>query len=284
MSASSRRQGRATAEVDSLGVYLREISQIPLLTGAEEQAVARRVREGDQGAFQTLVEANLRFVVTLARRYQGSGYPIDELINEGNLGLIEAARRFDPDRDVRFVTYAAWWIRQAILAAIAHYGQSFSVPPRLKHQIYRFETEVRNLTQELGRRPSREEISLSLAIPEDEIERLMGRVPRETAPCADLDNFDALDAIADSRVAPQDLDLVRESFERQLEDLLSQLDPRERAVVEARFGLRDEEPRTLADLGRELGLSAERIRQLEVRALGKLGRSRRAQQLRGYLN
>src|ERR1043165_7479466 len=132
---------------DTLRIYLKDIAQFPQLTLAEEQNLAQRAKSGDEDASWRLVEANLRFVVSLAKKYSRSGYPIHELINEGNLGLIEAASRFDPDRGVRFVTYAGWWVRQAILAAIAHHGQVFSLPPKLKHELYRFETKVGQLTQ-----------------------------------------------------------------------------------------------------------------------------------------
>ena len=135
---------------DTLRIYLKDIAQFPQLTQPEEQDLARRAKDGDESASWRLVEANLRFVVSLAKKYARSGYPIHELINEGNLGLIEAASRFDPDRGVRFVTYAGWWVRQAILAAIARYGQAFNLPPKLKHELYRFQTKVSHLTQELG--------------------------------------------------------------------------------------------------------------------------------------
>ena len=166
---------------DSLGMYLREISDFPQLTPLEERTIAIEAREGDRLAFQKLIESNLRFVVSMAKRYARSGYPMHELINEGNLGLIEAARRFDPGRGVRFITYASWWVRQAILAAIAHYGQVFSVPPKLKHELYRFQTKVRGLTQELGHRPSVEEISEELEMAEIDVRRMMGGVPGEVS-------------------------------------------------------------------------------------------------------
>src|SRR3954468_6777777 len=151
---------------DALRLYLREISKFAQLSPDEEKELGARVQRGDQEAFRKLIEANLRFVVAMAKKYSRSGYPLHELINEGNLGLIEAANRFDPDRGVRFITYASWWVRQAILAAIAHYGQVFRVPPKLKHELYRFQTRVANLTQDLGHKPSVEEISNSLQMSE----------------------------------------------------------------------------------------------------------------------
>src|SRR5215831_10948168 len=158
---------------DTLRMYLKDISRFPQLTAEEEQDLGKRVREGDESAFRKLIESNLRFVVAMAKKYSRSGYPLHELINEGNMGLIEAASRFDPDRGVRFITYASWWIRQSILAAIAHHGQVFSLPPKLKHELYRFETKVAHLTQELGHRPSVQEISKGLGMKEEDVRGMM---------------------------------------------------------------------------------------------------------------
>src|SRR5436305_11244132 len=133
---------------DTLRLYLKEISRFPQLTPEEEKDLGARFQKGDEDAFRKLIESNLRFVVAMAKKYSRSGYPLHELINEGNMGLIEAASRFDPTRGVRFITYASWWVRQAILAAIAHYGQVFRIPPKVKHELYRFETRVGKLTKE----------------------------------------------------------------------------------------------------------------------------------------
>ena len=272
---------------DSLGVYLKEISAFPQLSPTEEKEIIRKARQGDEESFQMLIESNLRFVVSMAKKYSRSGYPMHELINEGNLGLLEAARRFDPDRDVRFITYASWWVRQAILAAIAHYGQVFSIPPKFKHQLYRFQTKVGRLTQELGHRPSLEEISEKLRMTEGEVRGMMETVPSEvslSAPLGEDSEFQIQDRIEDSSIAPLDQALITESFERELQELLDQLDEKERFIIERRYGLRDEETQTLGELGEELNLSRERIRQIQAKALDKLRRSQRARQLTGYLN
>lgn len=272
---------------DALRLYLREISKFPQLTPEEEKDLGARVQRGDEEAFQRLIEANLRFVVAMAKKYARSGYPLHELINEGNLGLIEAVSRFDPLRGVRFITYASWWIRQAILAAIAHHGQVFSLPPKLKHELYRFETKVNHLTQELGHRPSVDEISKSLGMSEQDVRGMMEGPPTEVSlntPVGEESETRLEDMIEDQSVAPVDELLIARSFEEQLQTLLLQLDDKERRIIERRFGLGDHEPQTLAEIGTDMHLSRERVRQIEERALLKLRRSQRAKQLLGYLN
>jgi RNA polymerase primary sigma factor len=272
---------------DTLRLYLKEISRFPQLTPEEEQELGKRVQDGDQEAYRKLIESNLRFVVAMAKKYARSGYPLHELINEGNMGLIEAVSRFDPSRGVRFITYASWWIRQAILAAIAHYGQVFNLPPKLKHELYRFESRVARLTQELGHRPSVDEISRELGMKEKDVLEMMEGTPTEVSlstPVGEQEEAHLEDLIKDPAVTPVDEVLVARSLEEQLQNLLSQLDEKERLIIERRFGLGNDEPQTLAEIGSELHLSRERIRQIEERAIGKLRRSQRAKQLAGYLN
>jgi RNA polymerase primary sigma factor len=272
---------------DALRIYLRDIARFPQLTAEQEQDLGRGVRNNDETAFRKLVESNLRFVVSVAKKYARSGYPLHELINEGNMGLMEAASRFDPERGVRFITYASWWIRQAILAAIAHHGQVFSLPPKLKHELYRFETKVSQLTQELGRRPTVEEISQNLDMSEENVRDMMEGAPTEvslSAPVGEEQDMRLEDIIEDESITPVDESMIATSFHEQLENLLSQLDDKEKVIIDRRFGLHDNEPQTLAEIGADMHLSRERIRQLEERALSKLRRSRRARQLLGYLN
>jgi RNA polymerase primary sigma factor len=272
---------------DTLRLYLKDISRFPQLTSDEEKELGARVRAGDEDAFRKLIEANLRFVVAMAKKYSRSGYPLHELINEGNLGLIEAASRFDPSRGVRFITYASWWIRQAILAAIAHYGQVFRLPPKLKHELYRFESKVSGLTQQLGHRPTVDEISKGLGMTEKDVRDMMEGTPTEVSldtPIGDGADLRLEDLIRDASVTPIDEVLIAQSFEDELQNLLSQLDEKEKVIIERRFGLGDREPQTLAEIGTDMHLSRERIRQIEERALGKLRRSQRAKQLLGYLN
>jgi len=272
---------------DTLRLYLKEISRFAQLTPEEEKELGARAQKGDEEAFQKLIEANLRFVVAMAKKYARSGYPLHELINEGNLGLIEAVSRFDPTRGVRFITYASWWIRQAILAAIAHHGQVFRLPPKLKHELYRFDSKVARLTQELGHRPSVDEISKGLGMEEQDVREMLEGTPTEVSldtPIGEGAEMRLEELIQDQSVTPVDELLIARSFEEQLQGLLSQLDDKERVIIERRFGLGDREPQTLAEIGSDMKLSRERIRQIEERALGKLRRSQRAKQLLGYLN
>jgi RNA polymerase primary sigma factor len=268
-------------------LYLKDISRFPQFTPAEEKAVAYEARQGSEVARRRLVESNLRFVVSLARKYARSGYPIHDLINEGNMGLLEAASRFDPDRGVRFITYAGWWVRQAILAEIAHNGQVFRLPPKLKHELYKFQSGVAHLTQQLGHKPSVEEISRNLDMSERAVEEMIQGPPSEMSletPIGSDEEMRLEDLLRDDSLAPADEELIRRSIEEQLYSFLDQLDDKERVVVERRFGLGDREPETLAEIGADLSLSRERIRQIEEKALEKLRKFCLNRQMSGYLN
>ena len=280
-------QERGIEGPDTFRMYLKDLAKFAQLTPEQEHDLSVRARAGDDEAFRKLVESNLRFVVAMAKKYARSGYPLHELVNEGNLGLIEAALRFDPDRGVRFITYASWWVRQAILAAIAHYGQVFRVPPKLKHELYRFQTRVAHLTQDLGHKPSVEEISQNLQMSEAGVKVMQEGVPAEVsleAPMGTDGEMRLQDVIEDESIIPIDDVLVRRSFEEQLHEMLDRLDPKEKEIIKRRFGFDGKEAETLAEIGADMKLSRERIRQIEERALGKLKRTQRARSLLGYLN
>jgi RNA polymerase primary sigma factor len=283
------RETDRSSDSGSLQAYLRAIAALPRLTPDEEQALARRIQQDDQDALRRLVEGNLRFVVSYAKRYRGLGVPFLDLIHEGNLGLIEAARRFDPDRNVKFITYAVWWIRQAITHALSMQTRAFSLPQRLSGISARLGHEVAQLTEALDRAPTPREIADDLEISEADVDALI-RIGRSDASLNDrLGGEDGdgpeLGEMVEGVVPAIEEDLLHRAVAERVRDALDELDAKEREVVELRFGLdRDGDPRTLQEVGDRLGLSRERIRQIEARAKEKLRRGKRAGELRSYLN
>jgi RNA polymerase primary sigma factor len=278
---------------DALRAYLRAIARTRRLTAEEEVSLARRVQESggrDDEALRQLVEGNLRFVVHYAKRYRGFGVPFLDLIHEGNLGLIEAAKRFDPDRNVKFITYAVWWVRQAILHALSSQSRVFSVPQKVSGAALKFRRDVATLAETLDRAPSVQEIAAKLGLSETEIGALM-QVGASDVSLSDLIAGDATDGvqvgetIEQVMVPPAEEELVRRHLAEHLASALAELDEKERDVVRMRFGLTHEgEPRTLQEIGDALRLSRERVRQIEARAKDKLRHSKRAVGLRSYLN
>ena len=280
----------AESDSEALQAYLRGIARLPRLTVAEEQELGRRVQRGDdQDALRRLVEGNLRFVVSYAKRYRGLGVSFLDLIHEGNLGLMEAARRFDPDRNVKFITYAVWWIRQALTHALSAQTRAFSVPQKVSGAAARLTREVAELTEELERAPTSSEIAADARMSESDVATLLKLGTRDVSLSDRLGAVDdegpELGEIIESPSPPIEDDLVRQSMVERVRAALSELDDKEREIVELRFGLdRDGEMRTLQEIGDELHLSRERIRQIEARAKEKLRRSKRANELRSYLN
>jgi RNA polymerase primary sigma factor len=287
-----RRAPDTASGSDALQAYLRAIAKLPRLRAEEERELGRRVKEqGDQDALRRLVEGNLRFVVSYAKRYRGVGVPFLDLIHEGNLGLIEAAKRFDPDRNVKFITYAVWWIRQAITHALSMQARAFSLPQKLSGAAARMGREVAELTEQLDRAPTSQEIAEGMDLSEGDVEALrrighadISLSDRVGAGRADHDGPE-LGELIESPEPPVEDDLVRRSMVQRVRAALDELDEKEREVVALRFGLdRDGEMRTLQEIGETLDLSRERIRQIESRAKDKLRRSKRAGELRSYLN
>jgi RNA polymerase primary sigma factor len=280
-------EGGRAASLDSLNVYIRDLAKFKPLSAEEEQALGRRIREGDQEALDRLVEANLRFVVHYAKRYRGLGMSYMDLIHEGSLGLIEAAKRFDPDRNVKFISYAVWWVRQAIFHALSEHARVFRLPQKLSGQVSRLETARERLKSELERAPTTEELAERTAFSKDEVERLLlaagDDVSLSTA-VGDDGNLELGDTLEQDTVPSVEVEMIRTSFERRIQDMVGGLDEKEREVIRMRFGLDGDEPKTLQEIGETMGLSRERIRQIESRAKEKLRRSREAHGLRGYLN
>jgi RNA polymerase primary sigma factor len=280
------------SDAGALQAYLRAIARIPRLTPEEERELGALIRHGDQDALRTLVEGNLRFVVSYVKRYRGLGVPFLDLIHEGNLGLMEAARRFDPDRNVKFITYAVWWIRQAIAQALSLQTRAFSLPQKLSGIAARLGREVAALTEELARSPTPREIADGLEISEGEVDALLriGSVDvslsdRVGAGRGDADGPELAELLEQVAIPAVEDELLHKAVSDRVRDALDELDTKEREVVELRFGLdRDGELRTLQEVGELLNLSRERIRQIESRAKEKLRRSKKAGELRSYLN
>ncbi len=282
-----RRSGSFYEEIrdDTLAAYLRRIVRIPLLSREDEQALGAQIHQGDDRAFRKLVEANLRFVVKVAMRYQGCGLSLLDLINEGNLGLLEAARRYSPDRGVKFITYAVWWIRQAIMQALASGGGAVSLPIRKARLASKIREVRADLAQAQQAEPSNEAVEEALDLDPGEMEEIL-RGAGAQASATDGEGGDplGLELAQTSAIPSADQELIRRAFREEVERLLGHLKPRERDVIELRFGLGREEPQTLEEVGRRLKLSRERVRQIEARAKQKLSQLARTRHLKEFLN
>jgi RNA polymerase primary sigma factor len=270
----------------NLRLYLGQIRKFPPLTEKEEKRLGELVRKGDKDALKTLIEANLRFVVSYAKKYRGIGLNLLDLINEGNLGLIEAAKRFDPHRNVKFISYAVWWIRQAIIHALTQYSRIYNLPQKLSDQISMMKKKTAELKVKFDREPTREEIAKSMGIKADDVEDLL-LLGEEKVSLSDKfhdDEMEVGDKIKDNISPSVEYEIIRSSIQDEIRELLEGLNEKEALVLKLRFGLDDHQPRTLQEIGDMLNLSRERIRQIEQKAMRKLSRSHKLQQLRGYLN
>jgi RNA polymerase primary sigma factor len=266
--------------------YLEEIAKFPALTEEQEKALGERIRKGDKDALQTLVKSNLKFVVSYVKKYRGMGLGLLDLIDEGNVGLIEAAKRFDPSRNVRFVSYAVWWIRQAIIHALTLYSRITRIPQKLADQISLMKKKTAELKIELGRDPTREEIAAAMSVSVTDVEDLEILGERNVSlsdPVSD-DELEVGDRISDGASPSVEYQIIKASVQQQIRESLGELDDKEALVVKLRFGLDDDRPRTLQEIGQQLKLTRERIRQIEQKAMRKLSRSHSLQHLRGYLN
>src|SRR5436309_7337429 len=279
--------GRA-ATGDSLNAYIREIAKFKPLSGEDERELGRRIQTGDQEALQRLIEANLRFVVSYSKRYRGLGLSFLDLIHEGSLGLIEAGKRFDPERNVKFISYAVWWVRQAIFHALSEHTRVFRLPQKLSGQISKVGNARQQLTSELNRSPTNEEVAEKTSLSLQEVEELLKVAGDDLSLSSTVGEDGTLelgDTLEQETIPSVELELMKSSFEEQIRRaMLEELDEKEQGVIKMRFGLDGEEPRTLQEIGEELGLSRERIRQIESKAKEKLRRSHLAQGLRGALN
>jgi RNA polymerase primary sigma factor len=273
---------------ETLKRYLQEIARIPGIDADTEKVLGRRAQQGEREAMVQLVEANLRFVVSFAKRYRGCGMSFLDLINEGNIGLMEAAKRYDPAKDVRFLTYAVWWVRQAIVHAISEQGGAVRLPQKQANLVHRLAKVQRALQVQFQREPTTEEVADEMGTTVPDIERLMlvggDQVSLERSSEEDPDAQAMIDRLEQATMPGAEDVVFRAALESQMRACIDDLDPKEELVLRLRFGLDDRDPLTLKEIGDQLNLSRERIRQIEAQALAKLKRMQSCQRLRAYLN
>ncbi len=270
----------------ALDKYLNDISKIPLLNAEDEARLAKEIRNGSTEALDTLTKSNLRFVVSVAKQYQNQGLSLSDLINEGNLGLMKAAKRFDETKGFKFISYAVWWIRQSILQAIVEYSRLVRMPLNKVGQYNKVNEAITYFTQEFERDPSVEELADLLDMTPNDVSTVMKGSVRHLsvdAPINEDDSSTLLDMISMSDGDGPDLKLMEESLKREVESGLSLLSPREVDVLSAYYGLSGMNARTLIEIGELYGLTRERVRQIKERALRRLRRSYNRNALRSYL-
>ena len=272
---------------DPVRMYLKEIGKVPLLTAEEEVELARRMADGDEDAKKRLAEANLRLVVSIAKRYVGSGMLFIDLIQEGNLGLIKAVEKFDYQKGFKFSTYATWWIRQAITRAIADQARTIRIPVHMVETINKLIRVSRQLLQELGREPTPEEIAAELDMPVERVREIL-KISQEPVsletPIGEEEDSHLGDFIQDDNVPVPAEAAAQTLLKEQLDEVLSTLTEREQKVLRLRFGMNDGRARTLEEVGKEFDVTRERIRQIEAKALRKLRHPSRSRKLRDYLD
>ena len=269
-----------------LDQYLQEIGQIDLLTPEQEVELAQRIKVGDDDALHEMVRANLRFVVSVAKRYQGQGLTLADLINEGNYGLIKAAKRFDETRGFKFISYAVWWIRQAILQALAQQARTVRLPLNRIGTISKVRKASARLAQTYKRPPNVEELAAELDLPAHKVEDALRHQARSLSmdePFGDDDESSLLDVLAAVEDAPPDGDLVGDSVKEDVERALATLTPREAEITRLYFGIGRETSMTLEEIGAEFELTRERVRQIKEKALRKLRQKGRRKALQGHV-
>jgi RNA polymerase primary sigma factor len=273
-------------ESQSLDRYLSEIGKVALVTMDEEVELAKRIREGDAVALAKLTKANLRFVVSVAKQYQNRGLALNDLINEGNVGLIQAAVRFDETRGFKFISYAVWWIRQAIISALASQARIVRLPLNRVSSLIKLLRAQADLEQRLQREPSNDELAETLNVPVDTVDDTLiisQKSVSADAPVLNTDDLSLIDTLSDANSSAPDASLMEAALRDQIRLALSVLTAREGEVLTLFYGLNDQQALTLSEIGERFSITRERVRQIKDHATRRLQRSRQAQQLRPYL-
>ncbi len=275
-------------EQTTLNLYIQRMAEHPLLTPEEEKELAIKAKKGDKEALKKLVEGNLRFVINVAKNFIGWGVPLTDLIAAGNLGLIEAAKRFDPDREVKFISYAVWWIRQAIMQTIFQQTGAVRIPVKESLFISKVKETYERLKEELKREPTIEEIAKEVEASPKKVRNALQVVRMPLSLDKPLgeegEDLTLLDLISKKGTEDVEKEVVEESLHKELNSLLNILDEREKTIIEHRFGLNGQEPKTLTEVGDILGISRERVRQIEQRALKKLRALAMKRHLKDFLS
>ncbi len=274
-------------EDKSLDLYLREIGETPLINAGEEVELAKRIKQGDQRALEKLTKANLRFVVSVAKQYQNQGLSLADLINEGNIGLIKAAKRFDETRGFKFISYAVWWIRQAVLQSLAEQSRIVRLPLNRVGTLHKIGKVSSSLQQEFGREPSATEIAKKLSLTEGEVSdtlKISNSHLSLDAPFSVSEDNSLIDILEDEEQPSPDESLLSDSLRVEIEKALDTLSPREALVINLYFGLNHEKPLTLEEIGARFSLTRERVRQIKEKAIRRLRHASRSKALRAYLN
>ena len=273
-------------DIKSLDKYLQDICSEELLTPEQEVQLAQRIKQGDQAALERLTKANLRFVVSVAKQYQNQGLSLPDLSNEGNVGLIKAAKRFDETRGFKFISYAVWWIRQSILQAIAENSRIVRLPSNQLGALNKLKKEISKLEQQLERPPSEEELAELLDIPEDKIKAIMGISGRHVsidAPLASDEDVNFVDVLPNEDTPPTDSKLMQESLSQEIERSLSTLTEYEREVIKMYFGIGLPHPLSLDEIAMKFNLTRERVRQIKEKGIKRLKTSSKSKHLKAYL-
>ena len=271
----------------ALNKYLNEIANIPMLDAQQEIELAKKIKKGDQKALEELTTANLRFVVSVAKNYQNQGLSLSDLINEGNVGLMKAARRFDETRGFKFISYAVWWIRQSILQAIVEYSRMVRLPLNKVSNYNKVNEAFTSFVQQCEREPTHQELSEILNIPENEVTSILGNTSRHVSVDAPIGGDDGnstlLDMFQEIEGNSPDENLMKKSLIEEVKFGLERLSPREIEILSDYYGLRGQQPQTLEEIGNKHGLTRERVRQIRDRSLRRLKKSYNHQSLRSYL-